>query len=170
MNKKLIAIIVVFVIIVSGAFVGFKALNLGKEEPKKESVKPEPNKSETENQVVIGKEKDEALLNIGRELNMMFDRLTLAKSEEEFDKLRKEMFVDYEFYAPMDEYDNNKYSNAETKVDNEKITKGESFFNYEFDYKTVKTLKDGTKENEEGHLNLEIVQVDDGTFKVTVVR
>ncbi len=169
MNKKIVVLVVALISVIVIAVVGFTVLN-GKNEVKEPTKPAVTEPSEVEKDGIISDVKEEDLLKVARELNNKFDEITLAKSEEEFDKLRKELFVDYEFYAPMSEFDNGKYSDVKTTVSNEKLTKAESYYVYDFNYKTVKTLKDGQQETEEGKIAFEIIKTEDGSFKVTVVR
>lgn len=88
---------------------------------------------ETEKRVIDGTEgnafydvPDEELIDIGRELIQKFDSLSLAETEEEFDKIRKELFVSYDFYAPLDDYEE---PNKEVKTtpSNEEIIKSDAY-------------------------------------------
>jgi len=115
-------------------------------------------------------EEDETLLEVARYMTDQFDLLSLAETVEEYDKLRKQVFVSYDFYAPLDEYDGPD-KEVKTTATNETLVKGESFFIYEFDFETKRTLKDGTDAPlETGHVTFELIQSDDNTFKITVIR
>ena len=139
-------------------------------EDAKPKTKPIEKTVEAEEVLTFETEKDEDLKQIGKQLILKMDALTMAKTEEEYDKIRKEIFVDYETYAPMSDFASDKYTQVGTKVGEPKISKSESYFLYEVDYKVSKKLKDGQVENSEGHATLEIIQSKDGSYKVTVVR
>lgn len=161
--KKLLILIIALAV---GLMVGCsteESKDVKPKAPKTEDVvKAEP--------VSVAQTKEEDLKAVGKDLVKKYDKLDLAKTEQEYDKTRKEMFVDFDFYAPMSDFQAGKYTDVKSTITNEKITKGEGIFYYEIDLALEKTLANGQKETKQGHITFDIVPAEDGSYKITVVR